>query len=674
MSSTTGTTSAKGRRLGTFLDSRTKVLRVLSVTALAWGLAYLTWRVAFSFEGVNLMLGLALLVTELYGWLNLVGLAWFSWDRTESTAPVIGEVARGLSVDVVVCTYDEPEEILRATLTGVSGLTYPARAYVLDDGRRPWVKELSERYGATWVTRPDNSHAKAGNINHALAEVLTGDLVLVLDADHVPVPDALERVVGYFEDPALALVQSPHDFFNFDSVQHYGPGRHDQSVFFEVIMPGKSRHGAAFWCGSASLIRRQALLDVGGVAVETIAEDFHTTIKMHALGWKSTYHSEVLVQGLGPLDLDGYLLQRDRWARGNLDVFATPESPLRSRGLSVRQRLSNLVTLVAYMAGPVRLLQVALIILTLATAALPMKATALVLAALWAPWTVLSTAAGIGLCRGRMTGKESAHYELLTAEIHVKALWSVITRRKGKFKVTPKRLEGMSGGWGQVKNLKWLLALSSLLVVALLARGVDEVLELTTDLSILPDLSLLALVLLPALGVYELSLVVSTLRKVAKRRQRRADYRFTLPVIGASVVGSWSGDADITDLSTSGAALVVDGAVEVGSDLLVRAALPTGASSADVFSGVLKVRNCWKSGERWHVGGELEPATEEDKAVLYRCCFLVGALGRLELSVLSTPAPAASTPVLPLQGAPRGAQESGLEVTASEAQTALNPA
>ena len=90
--------------------------------------------------------------------------------------------------------------------------------------------------------------------------------------------------MGYFDDDKVALVQSPHDFYNQDSVQHYEPGRHEQSMFFEVVCPGKDRHNGVFWCGSAALLRRTALVGVGGVATETIAEDFHTTIKLHRDG------------------------------------------------------------------------------------------------------------------------------------------------------------------------------------------------------------------------------------------------------------------------------------------------------------------------------------------------------------------------------------------------------
>src|SRR5690606_21455621 len=123
----------------------------------------------------------------------------------------------------------------------------------------------------------DNEHAKAGNINHALG-VTDGELLLTLDADHVPHPEILDATVGYFADPDVALVQTPHDFYNRDSAQHSRPERHEQSLFYDVLAPGKDRHGAAFWCGSATVIRRRALEDVGGVRTDTVAEDFHTTI------------------------------------------------------------------------------------------------------------------------------------------------------------------------------------------------------------------------------------------------------------------------------------------------------------------------------------------------------------------------------------------------------------
>ena len=210
-------------------------------------------------------------------------------------------------------------------------------------GRENWPSGSGARY----VTRTGQPACQGRQHQHALG-VLDGELLLVLDADHVPQPDILDATVGYFDDPQVAVVQTPHDFSNHDSFQHFETGTHDQSMFFEVILPGKDRHNGVFWCGSAAVIRREALDEVGGVATETIAEDFHTTIKMHGQGWKTRYHDETLVQGLAPHDLSSFLLQRDRWARGNLSVFGPRRTRSVAPQLSLRQRVSYLSSLLAY--------------------------------------------------------------------------------------------------------------------------------------------------------------------------------------------------------------------------------------------------------------------------------------------------------------------------------------
>src|SRR5829696_3791690 len=422
-------------RLGRFFDRHLLLLRAFAVAALAWGAGYLTWRIGWSREGADPLLFAMLLVTEIYGLWALGTLAWFSWSRPPAVRP---PTTLGRSVDVYVCTYDEPREVVAATLAGCRALTYPHTTYLLDDGRRPEMRELAELAEARYLTRPDNSDAKAGNLNAALPRT-DGDLVFVLDADHVPMPDALDALVGYFDNERMAIVQTPHDFFNHDSVQHYVVGRHEQSLFYRVVCPGKDRHGAAYWCGSAALVSRQALLEIGGVATETIAEDFHTTIRLQRHGWRSRYHDEVLVQGLAPHDLDGYLLQRDRWARGNLAVFTLPESPLRARTLCPLQRLSFFTSLLAYLAPPMRLLLLLTLGLVLWTGELPMKISIAALAALWVPYLTLNLAAGSALARGYMRVPESAHYELLTMEIYTRALRCAIVPGKTAFEVTPKQ-------------------------------------------------------------------------------------------------------------------------------------------------------------------------------------------------------------------------------------------
>lgn len=221
--------------MGRFFDAHPIALRTSALLALIWGLGYLTWRIGWSGQGASPVAFAMLLVTEVYGFFALATMTWFGWSKRRPNRP---SATSGRAVDVYVCTYNEDVEVVLATLAGCRALSYPHTTWLLDDGRRPQMRELAELAGAHYLTRADNSHAKAGNINAALPRT-SGDLILMLDADHVPMPDALDAMVGYFDDEQMGLVQSPHDFFNHDSVQHYVAGRHEQSLFYRVICRGR---------------------------------------------------------------------------------------------------------------------------------------------------------------------------------------------------------------------------------------------------------------------------------------------------------------------------------------------------------------------------------------------------------------------------------------------------
>lgn len=103
---------------------------------------------------------------------------------------------------------------------GVQQIRYPHETYVLDDGNRPEVAELARELGCHYLARPTREHAKAGNLNYGLQHS-SGEFVAVLDADHVPVPEFLDRLLGYFSDERVAFVQAPQEFANIDSYQHW---------------------------------------------------------------------------------------------------------------------------------------------------------------------------------------------------------------------------------------------------------------------------------------------------------------------------------------------------------------------------------------------------------------------------------------------------------------------
>jgi cellulose synthase (UDP-forming) len=606
-------------RIGRFFDTHPWLLRATALVALAWGLGYLVWRIGWSGEGANPVAFALLLVTEIYGLWALGILTWFSWSQPPSERP---ETTPGRKVDVYVCTYDEPAEVIMATLAGCRALTYPHTTYLLDDGRREEMRELAALAGAEYMTRPDNSHAKAGNINAALPRT-EGDLILILDSDHVPMPDAIDAVVGYFDDERMAIVQTPHDFFNHDSAQHYNAGRHEQSLFYRVICPGKDRHGAAYWCGSAALINRHALLQIGGVATETIAEDFHTTIRLQRYGWRSRYHNEVLVQGLAPHDLDSYLLQRDRWARGNLAVFTLSESPLRARELRPLQRLSYFASLFAYLAPPMRLLLLLTLALVMLAGALPMKISLVALGALWVPYIVLNLSAGSALARGYMRIPETAHYELLTMEIYTRALRCIFKPSKTAFKVTPKQGND-GGGLEAMRKLHLVLFCTVLLVVGTVLRLLD-----LAGIGPLPDLPGIAAAVVPLLGLYELRRLFKTIFAVGRRRQRRLVYRFEGDAPARCFAGAGQVAARLVDASAAGLGLVAEEEIAVGLQPAVMLELDDAAGNRHEVAAQVEIRSCREVDGSFLVGATIAEIDNDSRLRLMEWCYVVCSHERL---------------------------------------------
>src|SRR5262245_60884085 len=252
------------------------------------------------------------------------------------------------SVDVYIPTYNEPFEVIEKTITGALCLDYPnVTVWVLDDGRRPWLKEFCEGKGVGYITRGDNAHAKAGNINHALTKT-NADFVAIFDADFIPQRNFLMRTIGFFEDPKIGIVQVPHAFYNHDPMQANLALRKtlpdDQRFFFDAIMPSRDGWDAAFCCGSNSVTRRSALRAIGdALPTGSITEDMLLTMVMLRNGYVTRYLCERLAFGLAPETVNAFFVQRQRWARGAVQIMYLKEGPF-GPGLSLMQRLLFLPT------------------------------------------------------------------------------------------------------------------------------------------------------------------------------------------------------------------------------------------------------------------------------------------------------------------------------------------
>ncbi|WP_145324606.1 MULTISPECIES: glycosyltransferase [unclassified Rhizobium] len=248
------------------------------------------------------------------------------------------------TVDVFIPTYNEPLDVLERTIVGALSLDYPAeklKVYVLDDQRRDWLKTFCEQKNAVHVTRRDNSHAKAGNMNNGL-QVSSGEFVAVFDADFVPYRNFLRRTLPFFSDESIGIVQTPQHFFNADPVQtnlgleNIWPD--EQRLFFDEIAPSRDGWDVSFCCGSCSIARRKAIEEIGGFPTESITEDLLTTLSMLNKGYKTRYLNERLSMGLAAENLTGYFVQRERWCQGGIQTLYLHNGPLRGPGLTLFQR------------------------------------------------------------------------------------------------------------------------------------------------------------------------------------------------------------------------------------------------------------------------------------------------------------------------------------------------
>jgi cellulose synthase (UDP-forming) len=313
-------------------------------------LVYLAWRVTV-INPHAIGLSLTYFTAEAFGFVLGLTLIFSSWNyrhREPSQAPA------GLSVDVFVTTYKEPVDFVRWTLIGAKEITYPHRTFLLDDGNRPEMKALAEEIGARYLARGKNIDAKAGNLNFGLVHS-DADFVMVFDADHIASPHALDLTLGFFRDPRVAMVQTPQDYYNVDSFQYFNARRtgglwHDQSFFYLIAQSCRDYFNGASCVGTSVVYRRSALDAIGGIPVETVTEDIHTSLKMHKAGYEVVYLNEPIAYGVAAADIRDYYRTRHRWAHGNLHALRI-ENVLFCSELTIGQKLSYLTLGLIYLEG-----------------------------------------------------------------------------------------------------------------------------------------------------------------------------------------------------------------------------------------------------------------------------------------------------------------------------------
>ncbi|WP_420467922.1 UDP-forming cellulose synthase catalytic subunit [Panacagrimonas sp.] len=432
----------KSRRISLFLMA----------LSLAFSTRYLYWRFTETLpigEGHNLfdlVLASGLLVAETYAFVILL-LGYFQvlWPLSRRPVRLPDDAADWPTVDLFIPTYNEALGVVRPTVLAAMEIDWPQdklRVYLLDDGRRPEFEAFAREAGAFYMTRPDNRHAKAGNINHAMQQT-DGEYIAIFDCDHIPTRSFLQMTMGTLvANPRIALVQTPHHFFSPDPFERnlntFRKVPNEGELFYGLVQAGNDLWDASFFCGSCAVIRRTALEEVGGIAVETVTEDAHTALRLHQRGWQSAYIGIPQAAGLATESLSAHIGQRIRWARGMAQIFRL-DNPLIAHGLKLGQRLCYSNAMMHFFYGIPRLIFLTSPLAFLLFGAEIIRAEALMILAYAFPHLVLAVMANSRLQGAFRHSWWAEVYETVLATfIILPTTLALINPKLGKFNVTAK--------------------------------------------------------------------------------------------------------------------------------------------------------------------------------------------------------------------------------------------
>ena len=451
----------------------TLAMIVLSISASS---RYMYWRVTDTVgftNWVDACFGFGLLLAELYAFLVLlIGYFQTAWPLQRRPVPMPQDVDTWPSVDVFIPTYNEPLEVVKQTVFSAMQMDWPGdrlHVYVLDDGRREEFRDFCQELGVGYLTRDNNAHAKAGNINAALA-VTDSEYVTIFDCDHIPTRSFLQICMGWFiRDPKLAMLQTPHHFFSPDPFEknldtfHAMPN--EGELFYGIVQDGNDLWNAAFFCGSCAVIKRAPLLEIGGVAVETVTEDAHTALKLSRHGYNTAYLALPQAAGLATESLSAHVGQRIRWARGMAQICRV-DNPLFGPGLKLGQRLCYFNAMLHFFYGLPRLVFLTAPLAYLLFSAHVFQATAAMITAYALPHMMHAS-----ITNSRIQGRfrysfwNEVYESVLAWYIMRPVLVAFVNPKLGKFNVTAK------GGVIEQSYFDWSIARPYLILLLLNLLG-----------------------------------------------------------------------------------------------------------------------------------------------------------------------------------------------------------
>lgn len=556
-----------------------RILALVLGTAIT--LRYLIWRGLYTLSATDIFSFFAiwlLFLAEIYaGITSILGCIVNVFPLNRPSLSLNDISAEALpTVDVMIPTYNESAEILEVTIRAAHVMEYPAnkvQIHLLDDGgtdqkvnqknasaakaaleRRNTLKALCDKLGVTYHTRERNLYAKAGNVNSAIQNT-SGELIVILDADHVPTSDFLSRTVPWMvKNEKVFLVQTPHFMANPDPVERnyfsaFSRMPSENDMFYGTIQKGLDYWSSSFFCGSAALLRRAHLDLVGGISGDSITEDAETALDLHKMGYESVYVDRPMVSGLAPETFDAFIQQRMRWAQGMTQILLL-KKPFMAEGLSWYQRVGYMSSIMFWLFPFARVVFMLMPLGYLVFGLQVYHASIMEILAFTIPHVIATYMISTMLFGRTRWPLVSELYEMLQCAFTLMALVKVFIKpRAPSFVVTPKGESLDKNFISPLSNVfYWLLALLFVAMLFGIYKYINE--PLTRELT---------LVVLLWNG-FNLLLLLSAMSVLVERKQVRSQSR--LPATDNVVIKTREGSAwvgELVDLSVSGAKIRLKG-------------------------------------------------------------------------------------------------------------------
>jgi hypothetical protein len=251
------------------------------------------------------------------------------WRRRVTAAQPVPELDEPPFVSLHVPAHNEPPEMVIATLDSLRNLDYPRYQIVaIDDNTedealwRP-VERWCAEHGVTFAHLTDWPGYKSGALNYALAELTdpAAELIGVVDSDYQLDPGFLRRCAPLFADPRVGFIQAPQDYRDWSHAPYYRRLYYSYKYFFAVSQPSRNEHDGAIFAGTMGLIRRDALVKLGGWDEWCITEDAELSLRLLHAGWSGLHVDQSWGHGVMPLTFEALKSQRYRWCFGGIQIL-----------------------------------------------------------------------------------------------------------------------------------------------------------------------------------------------------------------------------------------------------------------------------------------------------------------------------------------------------------------